>query len=113
MSLNLSIRLLELIEESFNRLECKIDRIASQQEKLMSGFDDLNAAVTANTAAVVALTASVDAEITAVNAVIAALKAGGITDAQAEALAQTLQTSVTNLGAATTTLNNEASTAGQ
>lgn len=64
--------------------------ILKELVKLMSGVDDLNTAVTN-------LTTAVNTEITAVNAVIAALQAGGITDSQAEVLAQTLQSSITNL----------------
>ena len=90
-----------------------VHHILDLQEKLMSGFDDLNTAVAANTAAVTANTAAVTAEIAAVNSVIATLKAGGITDAQAETLAQTLQSSVTAIGASTASLNTEATTAGQ
>ena len=48
-------------------------------------------------AAVAALTEAVTNEITVVNAVIAALKSGGLSDADAEALAVQLQGSVTNL----------------
>lgn len=63
----------------------------------MSGIDDLNAAVTA-------VVGAVQSEISEVEAVIAALQSGGLTDSQAEALAQQLQGSVTNLNNETTKL---------
>jgi len=65
----------------------------------MSGVDDLNKAVSD-------VATAVNNEIDVVNQVIAALKAGGITDAQAEALAQQLEGSVTNLNNEVTTLQN-------
>ena len=69
-------------------------QVLANQKVIMSGVSDLNAAVAKVTTDVVALT-------TAVNAVIAALQAGGITDAQAETLAQTLQAGLTQIEADT------------
>jgi len=63
----------------------------------MSGVADLQSAVAA-------LATAVQTEIAEVQAVIAALQAGALTDAQAEALAQQLQSSVTNLNNETATL---------
>lgn len=63
----------------------------------MSGVSDLNAAVTSVASAVTAL-------VSEVQAVVTALQAGSITDAQAEALAQTLNTSAQAAQAEVTTL---------
>ena len=73
----------------------------------MSGIDDLNAAVASLKTAVDANTTSTNNEITVVNQVIATLQAGGLTDAQAEALATQLQTSVTNLSTSQAALDAE------
>lgn len=74
----------------------------------MSGIDDLKAAVTSLKVAVDANTASTNNEIAVVNTVINALKGGGLTDADAEQLAQTLAASVGNLQSSQTALDSEA-----
>lgn len=88
---------------------CKYKHLSNREllEKIMSGVDDLNTAVATLTQAVTDNTTAVNNEITVVNQVIAALQAGGITDAQAEALAQSLQGSVTSVQAASQALNDE------
>ena len=76
-----------------------LETVLSKLEKLMSGVSDLNAAVAA-------LTNAVATENTAIQAVIATLQAGGISDAQAETLAQTLQASISSIQTETANLNN-------
>lgn len=83
------------------QVDKKLEHIKKQQEKLMSGVDDLNAAVAS-------IATDLTAETAVVQQVIAALQqagqGGGLTDAQAEALAQQLQGSATNITNITTQL---------
>ena len=90
--------------------ECRdavLNQLSVMEKRLMSGFDDLKAAVESLKTVVQQETDAVNLEITTVNAVIAQLKQGGLSDADAEALAQSLQGAVTNLSASVTNLNNE------
>lgn len=91
-------------------LEAVLTNQAAQlgiQEKIMAGIDDLKAAVASTAAEITAASTSISTEIAAVEAAIAKLQAGGLSDADAEALAQTLQGSVTNLTTAQGTLDAE------
>ena len=85
-----------------------LQTVLTKQEKIMAGVDDLKAAVAAIATALVALSTSITNEIAEVTAVITKLQqGGGLSDADAEALAQQLQGSVTNLTAAQGSLDAE------
>ncbi len=73
-------------------------RFCKLEEMIMSGFDDLNAAVTATQTAV---TAAIT-DIASLSAQIKALNAGTVTDAQLEAIAKQLNTTSASLQAAVT-----------
>ena len=73
----------------------------------MAGIDDLKAAVADVGTKVDGLTTAITAEIQVVEAVIAKLKAGSLSDADAEALAQQLTGVSTNLSTATQALSDE------
>jgi uncharacterized coiled-coil protein SlyX len=84
----------------FDAIVNLLDRQGKKLEALMSGFDDLKAAVES-------LTTAVNNEISVVNDVIAKMKqGGGLSDAEAEALAQKLQGSVDNLNAEAQSVQN-------
>jgi uncharacterized phage infection (PIP) family protein YhgE len=80
-----------------------LNSLSAMEKRIMSGVDDLNAAVAS-------IATDLTAETTVVNQVVAALQAagqgGGLTDAEAEALAQQLQGSATNITTLTTNLQN-------
>ena len=72
----------------------------------MSGVDDLNKAVTD-------MATAISAETDVINQAIAVLKAGGLSDAQAESIATALEGSVTNINTLTTNLQTALSSQGQ
>lgn len=82
------------------RERCK--RLTDRQllEKIMAGIEDLKAAVTAIVAAIGNLN-------TLVEQVIAKLQAGGLSDADAEALAVQLQGGITAINDETAKLNQD------
>ena len=71
--------------------------ILENTRRIMAGVDDLNKAVAD-------VATAITAETAVVTQVVTALKAGGLTDAQAEALAQALEGSVTNINTQTAAL---------
>ena len=74
-----------------------LQTVINQQEKIMSGIDDLKAAVQK-------IADDLTAEQAVIQEVIAALQAGGLSDADAEALAVKLQGSAGNIESATASL---------
>lgn len=82
--------------------------VIAHQERIMAGIDDLNNAVSALKDEVAANTTSTNNFIAVVESVLAALKTGGLTDAQAAAMAVKLQSGVTDLTAAQASLDAEA-----
>ena len=99
-----------------------LDKLATMEKTIMSGFDNLKAqvqnlagAITAQTDAINQEKAAVDNEIAVVNDAIAKLKAGGLSDADAQSLADTIgaaigniQTSNSNIADSAAKLNSEA-----
>jgi len=85
------------------RIENMLRRQHSLLEKIMSGEDDLKAAITANSAAITAATAEMN---TLAGQIVAA--ANGDSDADIEVLAQQLQAQTTQLNLAVTNATNPA-----
>ena len=84
-----------------------VKAVLTNTEKIMDGVADLKQAVADVATNVAGETTAINDEIAIVEAVVAKLQAGGLTDAEAEALAQQLQGTVTNIKASTGTLTAE------
>ena len=100
-----------------HELEHLLERIIHTQEKIMSGVTDLQASVTALQAEVTALQTSMTNSIAAQELILAEiqnLKAnGGLSDADAETLSQTVNAGITALQTSGTALDAETTKDGQ
>jgi lysozyme family protein len=93
------IRCCRIIAEIRELRDAVLNKLSTMEKKLMSGVDDLKAAVQA-------IADDLTAETVVINEVVTALQAGGLSDADAEALAQKLQGSAGVITTSTTTLTN-------
>lgn len=113
--LNSNLRIdLYIHQDQDQTTAAKLDKILAalteaktQETKIMAGIDDLRTAVADVATNQQAATDAISTEIAAVEAAIAKLQAGGLTDAEAEALAQSLEGNVANLKTASDSLTAE------
>ncbi len=97
--------ILSAIRESREQI---LTRLAALEKKVMSGVDDLKLAIADVAQTQADESASIEAEFTAIESAIAKLQqGGGLSDADAAAMAAQLQTAVGNMKAAKANIDTE------